>query len=224
MLADGRIHVTFPPRPHDQQVLPPVAPFYDMRSEPRARVHRHACKTPGRQLEFNAFRGRWAWKNKTKPMRPLTRREKKDGQSLAYWKRVAANERPTHRDQCRTGPRPCPYIACKFHLFLDVSPISGSIKYNFPLAPTVPKGMNGPAIRSLELDEALHLMRDTCALDVMDRGGVTLEEVGVLLNVSMERSRQIQQAALGKTREKVDDDYCYEGGDEPEGDDDGTAW
>jgi hypothetical protein len=37
---------------------------------------------------------------------------------------------------------------------------------------------------------------ETCALDVADRGGMTLEEVGGILNLSRERVRQIQHLAL----------------------------
>jgi hypothetical protein len=42
-----------------------------------------------------------------------------------------------------------------------------------------------------EIDE----MKESCALDVADRGGVTLVTVGQLLGVSMERARQIERMA-----------------------------
>ncbi|MCA9564412.1 MAG: DNA-binding protein [Myxococcales bacterium] len=89
--------------------------------------------------------------------------------------------RPANRDHCKTGPRPCPYVSCKFHLYLDVHPETGSIKLNFP---------------DLEVWE----MEETCALDVADKGGTTLEEVGDILNLTRERIRQVEVLGLQKLR------------------------
>ena len=86
---------------------------------------------------------------------------------------------PTTRGECMAAGRPCPYISCKHHLYLDVSPRTGSIKLNFP---------------DLEPWE----MPESCALDVADLGGVTLEVVGALLNVTRERIRQLEVKALAK--------------------------
>ena len=73
-------------------------------------------------------------------------------------------------------------MACKHHLYLDVNPDTGSIKLNFP---------------DLEVWE----MQETCALDVADRGGITLEEVGDILNLTRERIRQVEVKGLQKLRE-----------------------
>jgi hypothetical protein len=87
--------------------------------------------------------------------------------------------RPTTRAECAAGARPCPYISCKYHLFLDVSPRTGSIKLNFP---------------DLEVWE----MPVSCALDVADSGGSTLEDVGAIMNLTRERIRQLEVKALAK--------------------------
>jgi hypothetical protein len=89
-----------------------------------------------------------------------------------YWK-------PTTRAQCKDMERPCPYVSCKYHLYIDVHPIRGSIKVNFP---------------DLEVWE----MTESCALDIADRGGITLEEVGVIMNLTRERVRQLETQGLGK--------------------------
>lgn len=63
-------------------------------------------------------------------------------------------------------------------------------------------------------------MPDTCSLDVADRGGVTLEEVGAILNLTRERIRQIEVGALVKLKVRCTrcghpphDDIC-EGADD----------
>lgn len=90
-----------------------------------------------------------------------------------------AVDRPRSRAECAQGPRPCPYISCKYHLYLDVSPRTGSIKLNFP---------------DLEVWE----LPVTCALDIADAGGSTLEDVGAIMNLTRERIRQLEVRALTK--------------------------
>jgi hypothetical protein len=94
--------------------------------------------------------------------------------------------RPKSRADCATGPRPCPYVSCKFNLYVDVNPRTGSVKMNFP-------------------DKELWELADTCALDVADRGGITLEEVGVIMNLTRERVRQLETRGLTKLRVIADD-------------------
>jgi hypothetical protein len=86
-------------------------------------------------------------------------------------------DRPRTRGDCIDGPRPCPWISCRHHLYLDVSRRTGSIKLNFP---------------DLEPWQLEH----SCALDVADDGGSTLEDVGALMNVTRERVRQLEIDAL----------------------------
>src|SRR6185503_20490033 len=90
-------------------------------------------------------------------------------------------ERPRHRSQCREGERPCLYVSCRYHLYLDVNPVTGSIKINFP-------------------DKEPWELEDTCALDVAERGGITLEEVGEIMNLTRERIRQVEVSGLEKLK------------------------
>ena len=85
----------------------------------------------------------------------------------------AEHERPRHRGDCAGQERPCPWVSCRHHLALEINPQTGSIKLAFP---------------DIEVWE----MAETCALDLADRGGMTLEEVGAVLNVTRERVRQIE--------------------------------
>ena len=58
--------------------------------------------------------------------------------------------RPQSRGDCAEGERPCPYVSCKYNLYVDVNPRTGSVKMNFP-------------------DKELWELAETCALDVADR-------------------------------------------------------
>jgi len=93
--------------------------------------------------------------------------------------------RPRSRADCANGPRPCMFISCKHHLYLDVNPTTGSIKLNFP-------------------DREIWELEETCALDVADRGGITLEEVGSIMNLTRERIRQVETRGLLKLRAIAD--------------------
>jgi hypothetical protein len=90
-------------------------------------------------------------------------------------------ERPRSRGECKEAPRPCPFVSCKHHLYLDINQETGSIKLNFP---------------DLEPWE----LKETCALDVADRGGITLEEVGEIMNLTRERIRQVEVRGLLKLK------------------------
>lgn len=105
-----------------------------------------------------------------------------------YCQRIGARDLPRHprtRAECDQVERPCPFLSCRHHLYLDVNPQTGSIKFNFP------------DVEPWELTE-------TCALDVADRGGVTLEEVGSILNLTRERIRQMETRALVHLKDRVD--------------------
>ena len=118
-------------------------------------------------------------RSKTLATRRLTRDELREASEILT---AMAGERPQNRGECIEGPRPCAWVSCKFHLYLDVNPETGSIKLNFP---------------DLEVWE----MAETCALDVADRGGITLEEVGEILNLTRERIRQVEVRGLMKLRD-----------------------
>jgi hypothetical protein len=95
--------------------------------------------------------------------------------------------RPRSRADCANTARPCMFISCKHHLYLDVNPSTGSIKLNFP-------------------DKEVWELAETCALDVADRGGITLEEVGSIMNLTRERIRQVETRGLLKLRAVADDE------------------
>ena len=160
---------------------------------------------------------------RTISVKRMTKRELELGRLL--YPDVEDVVRPKTRAECTEGERPCPFVSCKHHLYLDVSARTGAIKLNFP---------------DLEVWE----MTETCALDVADRGGTTLEEVGAIMNLTRERIRQVEvkglaklqalkdmaalrdyvdEGPIGKRRLPIltkDEDEDEEGGSEDDGDDD----
>lgn len=89
----------------------------------------------------------------------------------------AEYDRPATRGDCIDGPRPCPWVSCKHHLFIDVDQENGSLKLNFP-------------------DREPWEIEHSCSLDLADRGGMRLAEVGEILNLTRERIRQLEERGL----------------------------
>jgi len=92
--------------------------------------------------------------------------------------------RPRTRAECWNVPRPCPFVSCKYHLYLDINKC-GSFTLTFP-------------------GKEPWEVNPSCALDVAEEGGHTLEEVGNILGVTRERIRQIEKE--GKEKLEADPD------------------
>ena len=101
--------------------------------------------------------------------------------------RVVDDSRPQTRGDCIDGPRPCLWVSCRFHLYLDISDKNGSMKLNFP---------------DLEIWE----LPESCALDLAAEGGLTLERVGSALNVTRERARQVENCGMNKLRKSISEE------------------
>ncbi len=87
--------------------------------------------------------------------------------------------RPITRGDCERVARPCPHGACRYHLAKD----------------------RERALRRTKLvviDD-----RDSCALDVADRGPSTLAEVGAIIGVTRERTRQLEDVALARLQGRL---------------------
>lgn len=88
--------------------------------------------------------------------------------------------RPTTRADCLSGPRPCPWVSCRHHLYLEVRP-NGNLRLTWP---------------GMEPEQLEH----SCGLDVADRGAHTLEEVARILNLNDRRVLQLEQRAVRHLR------------------------
>jgi len=89
---------------------------------------------------------------------------------------------PATRGDCFDGPRPCPYVECRHHLWASLHRDQRG---------NPQKGRQGAStLRPLTME--------SCALDVADRLGLSYTEVGKLLGINPTRVRQIEAVALAK--------------------------
>lgn len=91
--------------------------------------------------------------------------------------------KPARREDCAQGPRPCPWVSCRYNLYLDVRE-DGKLKLNFP---------------DKEPDE----VAASCALDLAEDGPRTLDSIAALMGMSKERARQLEAAAFEKLYERL---------------------
>ncbi|MDY0002602.1 MAG: sigma factor-like helix-turn-helix DNA-binding protein [Polyangia bacterium] len=136
---------------------------------------------PGRSSVRRRNRRRQRMRSKTIAPKRLSKDELRQMEVLAPFNEIP---RPRSRKECAHGLRPCPFVSCRHHLFLDVNEEKGSLKLNFP---------------DLEVWE----LPETCSLDVADRGGMTLEEVGEIMNLTRERIRQVEVKGLKELKRSI---------------------
>lgn len=106
--------------------------------------------------------------------------EPDEGDGLSVEGFIVRFGRPRRREDC-PDYRPCPYVSCRYHLYLDVTR-RGRLRMNFPEHEVIDLPMS-------------------CALDIASEGPKTLEEIGRIMGgISRERVRQIEQAALNALR------------------------
>lgn len=115
--------------------------------------------------------------------RPLSASERSELRAdETYLRRAGISAaHPAPRSACDETPGPCPFVGCRQHLYLGVNPRNGSITLNFP------------GKQPWELDE-------TCAIRVAKTGPQSLEAIGRLFNITMERVSQILDAAEPKLK------------------------
>lgn len=95
--------------------------------------------------------------------------------------RVVEEARPRTRGECEDGPRPCPWVSCRYHLAVDVTATQTKV-----IRPELP----------------VEEMADTCALDVAVQHpeGLRQEDVAAILDLSIESIRQTEIASRAGMR------------------------
>jgi hypothetical protein len=102
-----------------------------------------------------------------------------------------AHEKPKTFGECRWRglgtEKPCPYISCAHHLYLDVDEENGSITVNWP-------------------DREPTEIPETCELAVAEKhdGGMTLDAVAAVMNLTRERIRQYESRCVAKLKGELE--------------------
>jgi len=155
----------------------------------RIRKFDTALRVRAKQAESNAeakarFASRRADNDDLPPPEDLEPGDRYDGGTVSVEGYIIHDEAPENRLDC-PDYRPCPYVTCKYHLYLDVTR-RGRLRMNFPDTDVINLPMS-------------------CALDIAAEGPKTLEQIGRIMGgISRERVRQIEQAALNQLREQGD--------------------
>ena len=94
--------------------------------------------------------------------------------------------KPRTRGECEDGPRPCPWLTCRYHLAIEVGRRTGQLRLNHP---------------GLEETGELPPDAESCALDVAEQGPRSQAEVAEALgNSTIEWVRQTERAAEAEMR------------------------
>jgi hypothetical protein len=150
-----------------------------------------AREVAARARDLSRSRRKREVRPKTTSVKRLTKTEIEVSRVMYPARELALNDaaRPKTRGECEAArgydengkQNPCGFVACRYHLAIDVDPKTGSVREVFP-----------------DLDMDVTLMPETCVLDVSERDGCTLEEAGEYTGVVRERIRQLETVAMGK--------------------------
>jgi len=107
------------------------------------------------------------------------------------------------------GPRPCPWVGCRYHLLLHVAK-DGKLSMNRPKAtpgrrPGVQATPDAQWFVEQWMERAAELamteMEETCAFDVAAKGGMTFEEIARLLGSNKQNCQHECDGAVKKLKE-----------------------
>lgn len=102
------------------------------------------------------------------------------------------DRRPRTRGDCAKGPRPCPWVGCRYHLATDALRLRWSPRYGLAHQPE-------PAA----VVRALGELTETCALDVAEQGEHTYLSIAQLMRMTRSRAQQIAQKGLAQVNERA---------------------
>lgn len=114
--------------------------------------------------------------------------------------------RPRVRGDCENArsPRPCPYLGCRHHLATDY--VNGELRVigsdaRIDAGSTVA----GEDRFVAAAFERMRVVGASCVLDIVDKraGERTLQAIGVALDVTRERVRQVEQKSLRGMRSRM---------------------
>lgn len=106
--------------------------------------------------------------------------------------------KPKFREDCKDVVRPCPYITCRYNLFLDVED-NGAIRFN-------QRTKDPTAVKSISLSGKE--VYPSCTLDMVEMmpNGISNDDIGRILGgISRETVRLLAKKILLSLRTSLDD-------------------
>jgi len=104
------------------------------------------------------------------------------------------SDRPSTREDCSDIPRPCPYVGCKYNLYLDVTE-KGSLVLNFPSTPVDKIPPDRSCVLDIVESEILCVYNECMSLSM----------IAQYMNLQKERIRQIERDILAKIADQFID-------------------
>lgn len=92
--------------------------------------------------------------------------------------------RPRTRADCASVPRPCPYVGCRYNLFLEVAAHARRVGLRF----------------NYHNRDVWELEHSSCALDFAERGGMTNKQVGEVLHCHTSVVSRVSTGAIRKVK------------------------
>lgn len=100
-----------------------------------------------------------------------------------YW-------RPKTRGDCVNVSRPCPYVACRHNLSVDIT-VSGTVRIRAGVDALV-REASVPG----QYQEVWDRQTPNCSLDVAELGGLSYKQLGYVMGRTRQRAEQEVAAAL----------------------------
>jgi Sigma-70, region 4 len=113
-------------------------------------------------------------------------------------------DRPRVRGDCELprGMRPCPFVGCRHHVAQVLELDDGTLEIDRERLAIDASPAAAAAFAERIAERVVHL-RESCSLDLADRGEHTLQQVGETLAVTRERVRQIETKGRAALRRPV---------------------
>lgn len=107
-------------------------------------------------------------------------------------------KRPTCRAECVDGPRPCPWVSCRHNMLLDRAEVGygGAVLRGSRLARLAQATDKEAAVMIEEWAEEVGNLSPSCALDLADDRGTSVEDIALALGITDKWAEELISQAV----------------------------